>query len=532
MDFDLEVIHARQILDSRGNPTVECEVALAGGATGRAAVPSGASTGENEAVELRDGDKSVYGGKSVLSAVANVNERLAPNLIGLDARDQEAIDALLIELDGTENKSNFGANAILSISMAVASAVAEATGQPLYRYLGGTAAKTLPVPMLNILNGGKHADNTVDFQEFMILPSGFDEFTRALQAGVEVYHELRRVLHEKGLSTAVGDEGGFAPDLKDNEEALQLVEQAVDQAGYKFGEQIFIALDPAMSELANDARAKGKEGYCFFKSDPYRIVSSEEIIDLWEQWCEKYPIRSIEDGLAEDDWTGWASLTKRLGGKVQLVGDDLFVTNPKYLQRGIDEGCAQRDPDQGESDRHAERDLRRGQSCATARLPGGAQSPLGGDGGLDDRRSGRRHQLWTDQDRGPLSLRSHGEVQPTPPHCGRSRRPGGVRGRAAVGNKHLSHRERSASEASRVREDCVYRRPRTSSALCLRLLLGRRDDRGTRVCARQWHATTCSLNLVRPRGGRGRTGPLPGGRGIGPTTARFADRPSGRGCPR
>jgi enolase len=340
MDFDLEVIHARQILDSRGNPTVECEVALTGGASGRAAVPSGASTGEHEAVELRDGDKAVFGGKGVLRAVTNVNERIAPQLIGLDARDQEMIDGLLIELDGTANKSELGANAILGVSMAVAIAVAEATGQPLYRYLGGTAAKTLPVPMMNILNGGKHADNTVDFQEFMIQPHGFDSFQRALRAGVEVYHALRGVLHEDGLSTAVGDEGGFAPDLKDNEEALQLIERAVEKTGYKWGEEIFVALDPAMSELANDAKEKGEEGYCFFKSNPYKIVPAEEIIDLWASWCAKYPIRSIEDGLAEDDWSGWAALTKRLGDTVQLVGDDLFVTNPKYLQRGIDEGCA------------------------------------------------------------------------------------------------------------------------------------------------------------------------------------------------
>lgn len=337
MSFLIEVIHARQILDSRGNPTLECEVALTGGATGRAAVPSGASTGENEAVELRDGDKSRWLGKGVEKAVANVNETIAFELYGMDAREQEEIDATLIQLDGTENKSNLGANATLAVSMAVAHAAASATEQPLYRYLGGTAAKVLPAPMLNILNGGKHADNTVDFQEFMIQPCGFDEFGEALRAGVEIYHALRKVLHEKGLSTAVGDEGGFAPNLKSNDEALELIAVAVEKAGYSLGEQIFIALDPAMSELAHEAKGKG---YCFFKSDPKRIATSDEIIDLWAGWCDKYPIRSIEDGLAENDWAGWAKLTKRLGNRVQLVGDDLFVTNPKFLQRGIDEGCA------------------------------------------------------------------------------------------------------------------------------------------------------------------------------------------------
>ncbi len=340
MQFDIQQVHARQILDSRGNPTLECEIALEGGATGRAAVPSGASTGENEAVERRDGDRSRYGGKGVLEAVACVNDSIGPNLEGLDARDQEMIDGLMCQLDGTPNKSGFGANAILGVSMAVAHAAAAATDQPLYRYLGGTAAKTMPIPMLNILNGGKHADNTVDFQEFMILPSGFDDFGEALRAGVEIYHALRGVLHDRGMSTAVGDEGGFAPNLADNEDALRVIEAAVGKAGYAFGEQIFVALDPAASELANEARKKGVEGYCFFSSDPDRVVGSDEIIDLWASWCARYPIASIEDGLGEDDWTGWAKLTERLGDKVQLVGDDLFVTNVRFLQRGIDEGCA------------------------------------------------------------------------------------------------------------------------------------------------------------------------------------------------
>ncbi|MHC5026707.1 MAG: phosphopyruvate hydratase [Planctomycetota bacterium] len=340
MPFSLEYIHGRQVLDSRGNPTVECDVVLAGGAMGRAAVPSGASTGENEAVELRDGDADRYKGKGVMKAVAHVNEAIAPEILGFDARDQEALDSLLIELDGTNNKSSLGANATLAVSMAVAHAAAAGTEQPLYRYLGGTAAKTLPVPMLNILNGGKHADNTVDFQEFMIQPLGFDDFGEALRAGVEIYHTLKGVLAKRGLSTAVGDEGGFAPNLDDNEDALRVIAEATELAGYSLGEQIFIALDPATSELASEAKKLGKEGYCFFSSDPERVISSDELIDLWAGWCDRYPIRSIEDGLDEDDWSGWATLTDRLGDRVQLVGDDLFVTNPTFLQRGIDERCA------------------------------------------------------------------------------------------------------------------------------------------------------------------------------------------------
>ncbi|MCZ6836270.1 MAG: phosphopyruvate hydratase, partial [Planctomycetota bacterium] len=333
MDFNIDFIHARQILDSRGNPTLECEVVLGGGATGRAAVPSGASTGEHEAVELRDGDPKQYQGKSVHKAIANINDDIAPNLIALDARDQEMLDSLLIEMDGTDNKAKLGANAILGVSMAIAHAAAAATEQPLYRYLGGTGAKVLPVPMLNILNGGKHADNTVDFQEFMIQPWGFDDFGEALRAGVEIYHTLKGVLSDRGLSTAVGDEGGFAPDLEDNEDALKVIEEAVGRTPYTFGEQIVIALDPAMSELETEARKKGREGYCFFSSDPDRVVTSDERIDLWAAWCEYFPIASIEDGLSEHDWEGWARLTERLGDAVQLVGDDLFVTNTQFLER-------------------------------------------------------------------------------------------------------------------------------------------------------------------------------------------------------
>ena len=339
MSFEIEIIHGRQVLDSRDNPTVEVEVHLADGTVGRAMVPSGASTGENEAVELRDGDKDVYLGKGVTKAVEHVNNEIAPELIGLDCRDQEYLDGLMIEIDGTKNKGKLGANAILGVSMALAHAAAESSGLPLYRYLGGSAAKVLPVPMLNILNGGKHADNTVDFQEFMIQPWGFDNFEQALQAGVEIYHALKGVLAKQGLSTAVGDEGGFAPDLKNNEDALKIIEQAVDKAGYKWGEQIFVALDPATSELWNEAAEKGRKGYCFFKSDPDNVISSDDMVAIWADWCSKYPIRSIEDGLAENDWDGWKTLTEKLGDKVKLVGDDLFVTNQEFLKKGIDTGC-------------------------------------------------------------------------------------------------------------------------------------------------------------------------------------------------
>ncbi|MFG0314775.1 MAG: phosphopyruvate hydratase [Phycisphaerales bacterium] len=333
MPFDIDLIHARQIIDSRGNPTVEVDVVLESGIVGRAAVPSGASTGESEAVELRDGG-DVWMGKGVAKAVENVNDQIARAVEGMDARDQEGIDATMIELDGTSNKSNLGANATLGVSMAVARAAAEASGLPLYRYLGGSAAKTLPVPMLNILNGGKHADNTVDFQEFMIQPWGFDDFGLAMRAGVEIYHTLKSVLKDRGMSTAVGDEGGFAPDLKDNEDALKVIEEAVDKAGYKWGEQIFVALDPATSELWNEAEKDGKEGYKFFSSSQ-EIISSDDMVAMWADWCSKYPIRSIEDGLAENDWAGWTKLTEKLGDKVQIVGDDLFVTNKSFVEKGV-----------------------------------------------------------------------------------------------------------------------------------------------------------------------------------------------------
>ena len=336
MSLSIEFVQARQILDSRGNPTVEVDIILEDGTLGRAAVPSGASTGEHEACELRDDDKKVYVGKGVTKAVENVNTKIAPELIGLDPRDQEAIDQLMIEMDGTNNKAKLGANAILGVSLAVAKAAAEASGLPLFRYLGGPGAKTLPVPMINILNGGKHADNNVDFQEFMIQPWGFAKFSDALRAGTEIYHALKKVLHKQNMSTAVGDEGGFAPNLKDNEDALKVIMEAITAAGYEPGKQVFIALDPASSELWD----KEKKGYKFFKSAPDKVISSEQMVDYWTKWIEKYPIRSIEDGLAENDWDGWKLFPDRVGKKVQLVGDDLFVTNSKFLKKGIDTGTA------------------------------------------------------------------------------------------------------------------------------------------------------------------------------------------------
>jgi enolase len=338
--MELQRIHAREILDSRGNPTIEVDVILTDGAIGRAAVPSGASTGAHEAVELRDDDKRRYLGKGTVKAVHNVNNIIAPKLIGMDASEQLDIDRLMLDLDGTPNKGKLGANAILGVSLAVAHAAAASVGLPLYRYLGGTNAKVLPVPMMNVLNGGKHADSTVDFQEFMIMPVGAATFRDGLRMGAEVFHSLKKVLHDRHLNTAVGDEGGFAPDLKSADEALEIIASAIEKAGYKLGEQVAFALDPATTELFEEAKAKGKTGYCFFKSDPNRIASSDEMIDLWKKLCAKWPIRSIEDGLAEDDWAGWQKLTKELGGTVQLVGDDLFVTNTKRLQEGIDKKAA------------------------------------------------------------------------------------------------------------------------------------------------------------------------------------------------
>jgi enolase len=326
-------IKAREVLDSRGNPTVEAEVQLVGGVIGRAIVPSGASTGEHEAVELRDDDQNRFQGKGVLKAVENVNGEIADALGNYDASDQRAVDHKMIELDGTENKGRLGANAILAVSMAAARASALAYGLPLYRYLGGAGANTLPTPMMNILNGGAHADNNVDFQEFMVMPVGAPSFSEALRWGVEVFHTLKGVLKKRGYNTAVGDEGGFAPSVKSNMEAIEVVLEAITKAGYKPGEEIAIALDPAASEFYQDGK------YVFKKSDK-SLKSSDDMVRLWSKWVNDYPIVSLEDGLSEADWDGWQNLTKELGGKVQLVGDDIFVTNIQFLQEGIDKGVA------------------------------------------------------------------------------------------------------------------------------------------------------------------------------------------------
>ena len=329
----IEQVWAREILDSRGNPTIEAEVILEDGTQGRAAVPSGASTGENEAMELRDGEQLRYLGKGVEKAVANVREKIGRELEGLDVLDQTLIDSTMIELDDTDNKSNLGANAILAVSLASARAAAAFLEMPLYRYVGGANAKTLPVPMMNILNGGAHADNNVDFQEFMIVPVGAPSFSEALRVGAEIFHNLKNVLKSRGLSTGVGDEGGFAPNLASNEEAIDTILQAIEKAGYKAGDDVMLALDPAASEFYSDGK------YVFKKSDK-RELSSEEMAAFWADWAAKYPIISIEDGMAENDWDGWINLTKMIGDKVQLVGDDLFVTNVKFLEKGIEKQAA------------------------------------------------------------------------------------------------------------------------------------------------------------------------------------------------
>lgn len=328
----IESIHARQILDSRGNPTIECEVQLADGSLGRACVPSGASTGIHEAWELRDGDKSVFLGKGVSKAVANVNGTLSDALVGMNALDQAAIDHAMIDIDGTPNKKNLGANAILGVSLATAHAAADCTGQPLYRYLGGAGARLLPAPMMNIVNGGQHADNSVDVQEFMVMPLGFERFSDALRAGVEIFHNLKKVLASKKLNTAVGDEGGFAPDLGSNQDALDLIMQAIEAAGYRPGEQVGIALDVAATEFYDEHKK-------LYAIDGKQLTG-DEMVEFLAAWCDKYPICSIEDGCSEDDWATWKKLTERLGHRVQLVGDDLFVTNVDRLQRGINEGIA------------------------------------------------------------------------------------------------------------------------------------------------------------------------------------------------
>jgi enolase len=331
----ITAIHGRQILDSRGNPTVEAEVYCEDGSFGRAAVPSGASTGVHEAVEMRDGDKTIYMGKGVLTAVENINTTLAESVVGLEVTDQAEIDLAMIEADGTANKSKLGANAILAVSLAAAHAAAQSSNLPLFQYIGGVTARTLPVPMMNILNGGEHADNSIDFQEFMVVPVGAETFSEALRMGTEIFHNLKSLLKEKKFSTNVGDEGGFAPNIGSNEEALEIVMESIHKAGYVPGEDVFIAMDAAMSELYDK-----KTGLYTFKNSSQESRTSDEMISFWSDWVDRYPIISIEDGLAEDDWSGWANMNNLLGNKVQLVGDDLFVTNVNRVERGIQEGSA------------------------------------------------------------------------------------------------------------------------------------------------------------------------------------------------
>ncbi len=340
MNTAIDVVDAREILDSRGNPTIEVDVVLADGSVGRAAVPSGASTGAHEAVELRDGDKTRHNGKGVLTAVANVSDEIAPALYGLDAADQAGIDDLLVHLDGTPNKARLGANAILGVSLACAHAAAAAHDLPLYRYLGGAGARILPVPMFNILNGGKHAQDSTDFQEFMVMPVGAETYADALRAGAEIFHALRAILHDEGKATGQGDEGGFAPSLPSNEAAIQLVMRAIEQAGYRPGDDVAIALDPAVTELVADDGVDGGGAVRYHLAKEGRTLDSGEMIDLWVDWADRYPLVSLEDGLAEDDWTGWAELYRRLGDRVQLVGDDLLVTNPLRISRAIEERAA------------------------------------------------------------------------------------------------------------------------------------------------------------------------------------------------
>ncbi|HEY6569063.1 MAG TPA: phosphopyruvate hydratase, partial [Candidatus Limnocylindrales bacterium] len=339
-DTTIAWVDAREILDSRGNPTIEVDVVTEDGSMGRAAVPSGASTGVHEAVELRDGDKARYGGKGVLTAVANVNDRIGPSILGFDAADQAGIDDILIELDGTPNKAELGANAILGVSLACAHAAAGSHELPLYRWLGGVGARTLPVPMFNILNGGKHAQDSTDFQEFMVMPVGLATYPEALRAGAEIFAALRTILHDEGHATGQGDEGGFAPSLGSNQAAVEVILRAIEKAGYRPGEDIAIALDPASSELVEPGTGGDGAATRYVLATEGRTLDSGELVDLWADWVARYPIVSLEDGLGEDDWDGWKLITDRLGDKVQLVGDDLFVTNKKFLQKGLDQSCA------------------------------------------------------------------------------------------------------------------------------------------------------------------------------------------------
>ena len=400
----IEEIIAREVLDSRGNPTVEVDVRLESGDIGRAIVPSGASTGAHEALELRDGDKKRYGGKGVLKAVENVNTTIAEALSGLDAADQIGIDGELLALDGTETKSKLGANAILGVSLACAKASAAALGLPLYRYIGGAHAHVLPVPMMNILNGGKHAQDSTDFQEFMVMPVGAPSFREGLRWGAEIYQSLKKVLHDRGQGTNVGDEGGFAPSLPTNESALEVIVEAIQKAGYTPGEQVMLAMDPACTELYQDGK--------YHLASENRSLTSAEMVDYWVDIAARYPLISLEDGMAEDDWDGWKLLRQRLGDRVQLVGDDLLVTNVKRLERGDQRARLQLDSGQAEPDRLADRDAQRHSDGPARRLDRDRLASLGRDRGCDDRRPGGGDQRRPDQDRRAGALRSGGQVQP------------------------------------------------------------------------------------------------------------------------
>ena len=438
----IETVHARQILDSRGNPTVEVELRLQSGAHGRAAVPSGASTGEFEATELRDGGDA-WGGKGVTQAVGNVNGEIAEAIAGADGLDQEALDRRLIELDGTPNKSRLGANAILGVSLAAARAAAAENGVPLWRHLGGDAARVLPVPMMNVVNGGAHADNSVDFQEFMVVPVGASSFAEGLRMGTEVFHALKKTLKARGLNTAVGDEGGFAPDLESNEAALQALIEGIEAAGYTPGDDVAIALDPATSEIFS--------GGAYELEHEGRSLSSEEMAAYWADLAGRYPIVSIEDGMDEEDWEGWSALTDKIGERVQLVGDDLFVTNTERLKRGIDSGVANSILDQGQPDRDADRDAGRDRHGARRRLHRGHVAPLGRDRGHDDRRPRRGHRLRPDQDRRPVALGPRGEVQPAAADRGGARRRGRVPGAVGLSLLNDSVSEEGARRAANER---------------------------------------------------------------------------------
>ncbi len=413
-------IIAREILDSRGNPTIEADAVLESGVSGRAAVPSGASTGSKEAIELRDGDEARYFGKGVLRAVENVNTEICEAILGLDASEQAFIDKTMIELDGTDNKSRLGANALLAVSCAVAKAAADESSLPLYRYLGGAGEMQLPVPLMNVINGGAHANNKVDLQEFMLVPVGAPSFREALRYGVEVFHTLKKIIDARGMPTTVGDEGGFAPNLPSNESALELLMEAIDKAGYTAGTDVALALDCAASEYYED-------GVYNLASEGLRLTRSQ-MVDTLASWCDKYPIISIEDGMSEHDWEGWKLLTDRLGKKVQLVGDDLFVTNTKILKQGITKGRRELDPDQDQPDRHAVGDLCRDHDGASRRIHGRRLASVRGDRGQPHRGHRGGYQRRPDQDRLVVALRPDRQVQPAAAHRGGPRRSGELSG--------------------------------------------------------------------------------------------------------